>query len=266
MSMHHHQPTPAPAVRAPHADPFGQFRGAPLNRGRRARYSSLVFGLVLLLSGLPFLLDASLPAAEPTQEDANAVMETNLANTYGEWKLRFGALDDQCSVTRNFVDMNAVNYDCGDWSARVTSMAGVESYDSAVATALNRSVRVLTFSDTGDMGSHQITEEALKINPDVLKASEAKDIWMSDPYRNSGRSLDEMDSFGQQEGARMHNYAVGFFKPNADDDVHGMLVTVEVTAEQLDEAHEYVERVLETAKVAPGENGAEGALGGGMGV
>lgn len=252
MSMHHHQPTPAPAVRAPHADPFGQFRGAPLNRGRRARYSSLVFGLVLLLSGLPFLLDASLPARDISPSDAEEVMETQVV-TYEDWRLGFGELDEHCEISRNIMDMTVASFECGKWSGRMTGMAGVPAYDEAVATALSRSVRVMTFSETGDMGAHNITDEALKLNPSVLDDTGAQDVWMSDPYKTSTQGFDGAN--GQSSPVQTH-YAVGMFKADPEDDAHGMLVTVEVSADGLDAAHEIVEKLLETATVHSG--GAEG--------
>lgn len=248
MNTHHPNSMP-PAVRAPHADPFGQFRGAPLGRRRRAKYSAVLFGLFLLFAAIPFMLDANLPDRAGGAEDADEAMAMNLSTTYAEWKLRFGALDDQCQVDRGVAGTMTVNYDCGQWKAQIMGMAEVKSDNDAIATALSRSVRVINASDTGDMGAHKITDEALKINPEVLQRSGAKDVWMSDPYSSEQTAG---DGVGGHDASELSHYTVGFYKPSAKDDSQGLLVTVQVSGEQLDEAHARVEKLVETARIAPG--------------
>lgn len=263
IDFHH----PAQAIRAPHADPFGQFRGAPLNRKRRARYSVVVVLILAVLGLVPYLIDATLPEPEGSQMTVDGA-HTDFVNTDAEWPLRFDVLEE-CDVVRNPVALYFAQFDCGDWDARVMGMAQVDNDLSAMALAANRSIRAMESADVEDMAPHDITTDVKLVKPDVLEATGADAVLMTDPFQWGW-----VEDNGAHGGTTM-NYAVSFFRAYDMEGVdQGSLVTVEIStkpraanagpgdAALMDEAFGYAMKVIDGAHAKDGvtESKQEGLI------
>lgn len=225
------QPTRPGVIRAPHADPFGQFRGAPLSMRRRVSYSALLFGVLLVVGVLPFILDATLPAQSEDNNSTSAVLEEYII-TDGEWPLTLDLLEECTAVPKPEV-FYSVGFECKDKDVRVIGMDDVVNAPLAV----DRSVRAMAYAPAESMGAKDATDHAKRVNPQVLERAGANKVFMTDPYAAKGRGGADSEI----------SYAVAFLRQTEGPEAGGQLVTFEVTSDNMDAAFAAAEEVMKTA-------------------
>ncbi|MBC2682596.1 hypothetical protein [Corynebacterium anserum] len=259
MNDFHH---PAQPLRAPHADPLGRFRGAPLNGKRRAKYSMVVVLILVMLGVVPFLIDASLPRPQSPQMTTDDAY-TSFVNTDTDWPLRFSFLEE-CDVVRDPIAFYYAQFDCGDVDVRVMGMPQVDKDLPAMALAMNRSIRAMEKAQVDDLSPHEVTRNMESTHHQLLESTGVDTILMTDPFQ-----LGWISSNGAHGGFTM-NYAVGFFRGhNSTGSNQGSLVTVDVSTKPLargsgpgdavlmDTALSYAMTIVESAHTTSGADDSE---------
>lgn len=167
-------------------------------------------------------------------------------------------------MVRDPIAFYYAQFDCGDVDVRVMGMPQVDKDLSAMALAMNRSIRAMEKAQVDDLSPHNVTRNMELMQHQLLESTGADTILMTDPFQ-----LGWISSDGAHGGFTM-NYAVSFFRSHSSTGSdQGSLVTVDVSTKPLargsgpgdaalmDTAHSYAMKIVESAHATSGVNDSE---------
>lgn len=226
------QPVRPQIVRAPHADPFGQFRAIPMDSKRVGWFSGIVLTLLATILLFPFLVDALLKPTDSASMTANEALEETLP-TFAEWPVTFAELET-CDVVRTD-DITVASFDCRFGKVRVTGMSQVS--DPELATI--RSARML---------GYQVGTDARVSRADA-DVNEGDQAYPFDSDADSYYLMDQSDSADPRAGEGDISYVGSMYRRGDAGTSDGVLLTVEVSTYSADFSYVEVTDVLGSAEV-----------------
>lgn len=217
-------------IRAPHADPFGQFRPAPTG-GRRT--TIVTVGIVIAVAVafvVPFILDANLELSDDRFFSTEDVLEEYVP-TEVLWPLTFSSLD-RCDGVSNG-ELMVANFDCRNSQVRIT---GLEDVTNPLISTV-RSAQSLGYEQVDTTAVNVFTARALQMNPELTKDAELDDIYLVNPMYSANPLASDKDT----------SYVVTFYQEPRSEIHDGVLVAVEVTANTADVAYQETEDIVRSA-------------------
>jgi hypothetical protein len=171
-------PPPRPAKPAPPTT----YRPAPTSPKQRGAYSAYLLGILLLLVGGVFVVDATLED-EPKSLTVAEGMEGSIL-TYSEWPLRFASLEE-CHDSPGLGRPGVMQLDCDGESYGVTGLSGVDvkGGEEPISQAVNRAVRALVFQDGVELQSIDVQKSISGESRELLKKMQVKQLRVTDIYK-----------------------------------------------------------------------------------
>ena len=217
-------------IRAPHADPFGQFRPAPTSGRRTTIVTVGIFIAVAIVFVVPFILDATLEPSNDRFSSTEDVLEEYVP-TDVLWPLTFSSLDRCDEVSTG--ELTVANFDCGYSQVRIT---GLEDVTNPLLSTV-RSAQSLGYEQVDTAAVNAFTAQALQMNPELKMDAELDVINLVNPMYSANPLASEADT----------SYVVTFYQEPRSDVHDGVLVTVEVTASTADLAYQETKVIVRSA-------------------
>lgn len=162
--------------------PSTAYRPAPASPKQRGAYSAYLLGVLLLLVGGVFIVDATLEDEPRSLTVAEGMADSVL--TYSEWPLRFASLED-CHDSPGLGRPGVMQLDCDGESYGVTGLSGVDvkGGEEPISKAVNRAVRALVFQDGVELQSMDLQSRISGENQEQLKKMQVKQLRVTDTYK-----------------------------------------------------------------------------------